>query len=96
MSSLFRRPSHPDPNPEVELDEEADFSSGFILPRLPRGKKMVDTVVSTDVDSLYKSVFANDTFFEIVGSKSYEHFRNFQCSPWAQNGETGLFEREMR
>jgi len=91
----YRRPSHPEPNPEVEQDEEVDFNSGFILPRLPRGKKMVDTVVSTDVDSLYKNVFDNDTFFEIVGSKSYEHFRNFQCSPWAQNRETGLFEREM-
>ena len=53
-SPCFRRPNHPEPNPEVELDEEVDFNSGFILPRLPRGKKMVDTVVSTDVDSLYK------------------------------------------
>ena len=46
--------------------------------------------------NLKQSVFDNDTFFEIVGSKSYEHFRNFQCSPWTQNRETGLFEREMR
>ena len=48
------------------------------------------------LQNLKQSVFDNDTFFEIVGSKSYEHFRNFQCSPWTQNRETGLFEREMR
>lgn len=52
-------------------------------PRLPKGKKLVDTVVSTDVDSLYKSVFENETFFEIVGAKTYEEFRNYSCTPWA-------------
>ena len=52
--SFSRRPSHQEPAPEDELDDEMDFNSGFILPRLPKGKKMVDTVVSTDVDSLYK------------------------------------------
>ncbi len=83
----------------IEADEhsEAPGSEGnLVLPRLPKGKKMVDTVVATDVDSLFKSVFENDTFFEIVGSKSYEQFRNYRCSPWMENRESGLLEREMR
>ena len=42
---------------------------------MPKGKKMVDTTVGVDVDSLFKSVFENDNFFEIVGSKAYEEFR---------------------
>jgi hypothetical protein len=57
---------------------------------------MVDTIVATDVDSLYRNMFENDNFFEIVGSKSYEQFRNFRCVPWTESGSTGFIEREIR
>ena len=36
-----------------------------------------------DVDSLFRSVFQKDTFFEIVGAKIYEDFRDFTIEPWA-------------
>lgn len=65
------------------------------IPDLPPGKKMLDTVVPVDVDSLYKSVFENDTFFEIVTGKNYGEIHNYEVSPWSKNEETGLVERIM-
>ena len=62
-------------------------------PKLPKGKKLVDTRVGMDVDSLFKSVFKNDNFFEIVGAKIYDEFRNFTIDPWAANSQTGLDSR---
>ena len=62
-------------------------------PKLPKGKKLVDTRVGMDVDALFRSVFKNDNFFEIVGAKIYDDFRNFTIQPWATNHTTGLETR---
>ncbi len=64
-------------------------------PRLPKGRKLLDTLVGIDVDSLFRSVFDNDNFFEIVCSKSYEELRDFACTPWTRSRASGLLERRM-
>ncbi|TRY76208.1 hypothetical protein TCAL_05682 [Tigriopus californicus] len=79
-----------------EADDGLQMPPMIAIPKLPKGKKLLDTTVPEDVDSLFKSVFENDTFFEIVGSKAYEEFRHYQCSSWAQGRSTGLLERTMR
>lgn len=84
--------------PKLEAhDEEDEIDVAHIsIPKLPKGKKLLDTTVAEDVDSLYKHVFDNDTFFEIVGSKAYEEFKNYFCEPWATSRTDGLQERTMK
>jgi len=66
------------------------------VPKLPKGKKLLDVTVSTDVDALYRSVFdAEGTFFEIVCKRCYEELRNFACDRWAVSQESGRPEREI-
>ena len=43
---------------------------------------MLETVVSKDVDSLYRSIFENETFFEIVTKKTYDDVKNFGVTAW--------------
>ena len=62
-------------------------------PKLLKGKKLVDTRVGMDVDALFRSVFRNDNFFEIVGAKVYDDFRNFTINPWTASPGTGLDAR---
>ena len=63
------------------------------IPKLPKGKKMLDTIVETDVDSLYRSIFENETFFEIVTKKTYDDVRNFCVTAWTTNNAS---ERRRR
>ena len=95
-----------DEEEEEEDDDDLDGTTSFgdddwseaevRQPKLPKGKKLLDAVVSCDVDSLYKSVFGNETFFEIVGAQAYEEFRHFRCSPWNRDRTSGLLERTVR
>ena len=59
----------------------------------------MDTTVGTDVDSLFKSVFGNDDFFEIISGKVYDELRSFEVTPWSSSrggGGGGLAERTVR
>jgi len=65
-------------------------------PKLPKGKRILDVTVSTDVDALYRSVFDPDgSFFEIICRRCYEELKNFSCGQWATSGRSGRPEREM-
>ena len=78
-------------------EDEVDLAPHPVsIPKLPKGKKLLDTTVAEDVDSLYRHVFDNDTFFEIVGSKAYEEFKNYSCEPWVASRTDGLLERTMK
>ncbi len=79
-------------NPEMVTEEEE-----VVMPKLPKGKRVLDTTVGTDVDSLYRSVFANDDFFEILSSKVYDELRSFSITPWsAVTSVSGPSERTIR
>ena len=56
---------------------------------------MLETVVANDIDSLYRSVFENDTFFEIVTQQTYDDVKNFSITNWATSALSGERRRKM-
>lgn len=82
----------------VDGGESSSGCSKDPPPKLPKGRRLLDATVGTDVDSLYKSVFGNDSFFEIVCSKCYEELKSFEVTPWSSpgGGPGGVQERLMR
>ena len=60
-----------------KVDSTTEKSTSEI-PKLPGGKKIMDALVDLDVDSVFKSVYENDMFFEIVTSKNYGEVENFE------------------
>ena len=80
----------------------ADNSGGLNMsspppPKLPKGRRVMDTTVGVDVDSLFKSVFGNNDFFEILSGKVYDELKSFEVTQWAADRSTsGLAERTVR
>ena len=56
---------------------------------------MLETVVANDIDSLYRSVFENDTFFEIVTQQTYDDVKNFSITDWGTSALSGERRRKM-
>jgi len=53
------------------------------LPPPPPWKIILETTVNTGIDSLFKFMIDNDTFFDIVTKKRYDEVASFTVTPWA-------------
>jgi len=77
-------PQKPPKRSRKQKTEDSTAAAAAInIPKQPPWKFLLDTNVNTHIDTLFKFIFENDSFFEMVTKKRYDEVSSFRIEPWS-------------